>query len=92
MLRRGVVWRRAARRRRSYRHEVDEETQRRIRQPAQSDTAVVTCALCGTSADGEAAPPAWICSVENGRHQYFCEECARTHIRAIESRLDSAWW
>ncbi|MGW2087090.1 hypothetical protein [Streptomyces sp. NPDC001880] len=71
---------------------MDEETQRRIQQPAQSDAAVVACALCGTSAEGETAPPTWICSVENGRHQYFCEECARTHIRAIESRLDSAWW
>ncbi|GAA2416985.1 hypothetical protein GCM10010433_15090 [Streptomyces pulveraceus] len=71
---------------------MDEETQHRTRQPARSDAAIVACALCGTAADSEAAPPTWICSVENGRHQYLCEECARTHIRAIESRLDSAWW
>ncbi|GGV79279.1 hypothetical protein GCM10015535_15580 [Streptomyces gelaticus] len=70
---------------------MDEETHR-IQQPAQSDAAAVTCTLCGASADGETAPPTWICSVENGRQQYFCEACARTHIRAIESRLDSAWW
>ncbi|MER5361560.1 hypothetical protein [Streptomyces sp. NPDC002785] len=71
---------------------MDEETHHRIQQPVQRAAAVVVCALCGTSADSEGAPPTWICSVENGRHQYFCEECARTHIRAIESRLDSAWW
>ncbi|MFF2405634.1 hypothetical protein [Streptomyces sp. NPDC058092] len=71
---------------------MNEETHHRIQQPPQRDAAVVACALCGTSADSETAPPTWICSVENGRRQYFCEECARTHIRAIESRLDSAWW
>ncbi|AXE80057.1 MULTISPECIES: hypothetical protein [Streptomyces] len=71
---------------------MDEETHHRNQQPAHRDADVVVCALCGTSADSESAPPTWICSVENGRHQYFCEECARTHIRAIESRLDSAWW
>ncbi|MFF3391472.1 hypothetical protein ACFYW1_11165 [Streptomyces sp. NPDC002669] len=75
---------------------MDEEThhpiQQSARHPAGSDEAAVVCALCGTSADGESTPPTWICSVENGRRQYFCEQCARTHIRAIESRLDSAWW
>nr|WP_093897471.1 hypothetical protein [Streptomyces sp. Ncost-T10-10d] len=69
-----------------------DEAHHRIQQPAQRDADVVVCALCGTSADSESAPPTWICSVENRKHQYFCEECARTHIRAIESRLDSAWW
>ncbi|MGI5470758.1 hypothetical protein [Streptomyces sp. CA-132043] len=48
------------------------------------------CALCGAVADG--TPPTWTCSVENGTRRYFCETCARTHLRAIESRLDSAWW
>ncbi|MFF8715757.1 hypothetical protein ACF07T_30640 [Streptomyces sp. NPDC015184] len=75
---------------------MDEETHHPIQQPAQqsarSDEAAAVCALCGTSADSESAPPTWICSVENGRRQYFCDQCARTHIRAIESRLDSSWW
>ncbi|MGW2179447.1 hypothetical protein ACWCXX_15390 [Streptomyces sp. NPDC001732] len=71
---------------------MDEETQHPIQQSAQSDAAVAVCALCGTSADSETTPPTWICSVENGQRQYFCEQCARTHIRAIESRLDSTWW
>ncbi|MFF2325227.1 MULTISPECIES: hypothetical protein [unclassified Streptomyces] len=71
---------------------MDEETHHRISQPAQGDTSVVLCALCRTPADSENAPPTWICSVENGRRRYFCGGCARTHIRAIESRLDSARW
>ncbi|MET9916577.1 hypothetical protein ACFV1C_29970 [Streptomyces sp. NPDC059605] len=75
---------------------MDEETHHPIQQPAQqsarSDETTVVCALCGASADSGSTPPTWICSVENGRRQYFCDQCARTHIRAIESRLDSSWW
>ncbi|MFD4759923.1 hypothetical protein ACFWOJ_13840 [Streptomyces sp. NPDC058439] len=71
---------------------MNEETHHWIQQPPRRDAAVVECALCGTSAGSGTAPPTWLCSVENGSRQYFCEECARTHIRAIESRLDSAWW
>ncbi|MFF1924769.1 hypothetical protein ACFVW8_29900 [Streptomyces sp. NPDC058221] len=67
---------------------MDEETQR----PEAADTEGVVCALCGTGAEGGIAPPTWICSVENGSRRYFCDGCARTHIRAIEGRLDSAWW
>ncbi|MFE5244482.1 MULTISPECIES: hypothetical protein [unclassified Streptomyces] len=50
------------------------------------------CARCGTGAEGEDPPPTWLCSVENGRREYVCDNCAREHIRAIESRLDSSWW
>ncbi|MEU2548970.1 hypothetical protein ABZ618_26595 [Streptomyces roseolus] len=50
----------------------------------------VACARCGRTADP--LPITWTCSVENGRRQYFCEECARANIRAIEGRLDSSWW
>ncbi|MEV0601142.1 hypothetical protein AB0I82_17845 [Streptomyces sp. NPDC050315] len=48
------------------------------------------CDRCGAVADG--TPVTWTCSIENGARRYFCETCARTHLRAIESRLDSAWW
>lgn len=48
------------------------------------------CARCGAVAHG--TPATWTCSVENGTRHYFCHTCARTHLRAIESRLDSAWW
>ncbi|MCX5416490.1 hypothetical protein [Streptomyces sp. NBC_00059] len=52
----------------------------------------VTCARCGTGAEGADPPPTWLCSVENGRREYICDNCAPEHIRAIESRLDSSWW
>ncbi|MDF6064569.1 hypothetical protein H8R03_21795 [Streptomyces sp. JH010] len=52
----------------------------------------VTCARCGTTREPDAPPATWLCSVEDGGHRHVCEDCARTHIRAIESRLDSAWW
>ncbi|MEV5337710.1 hypothetical protein AB0K93_04385 [Streptomyces sp. NPDC052676] len=50
----------------------------------------VVCARCGTFADGP--QPTWTCSVENGVRQYFCDRCSRENLRAIEGRLDSAWW
>jgi transposase len=49
-----------------------------------------TCARCGTTHQG--LPLTWTCSVENGRRAYLCDHCAREHLRAIESRLDPAWW
>lgn len=51
---------------------------------------LLACARCGTEARGP--QPTWTCSVENGRRRYFCDSCSREHLRAIEGRLDSAWW
>ena len=54
-----------------------------------SDT--VTCDFCGTQApEGETLT--WTTSVENGRRRAFCDTCSRTHLRAMESKLDSEWW
>ncbi|MET7690586.1 hypothetical protein ABZT06_21885 [Streptomyces sp. NPDC005483] len=50
----------------------------------------LVCARCGTQAEG--SPPTWTCSVENGVRQYLCDTCSRENLRAIEGRLDSAWW
>ncbi|MCX5131005.1 hypothetical protein ACIRRT_19460 [Streptomyces sp. NPDC102256] len=50
----------------------------------------IVCARCGTRADGPR--PTWTCSVENGTRHYFCDACSRSNLRAIEGRLDSAWW
>ncbi|MFD7461510.1 MULTISPECIES: hypothetical protein [unclassified Streptomyces] len=50
----------------------------------------LVCARCGTPANGP--QPTWTCSVENGVRQYFCDTCSRRNLRAIEGRLDSAWW
>ncbi|MER5934331.1 hypothetical protein [Streptomyces sp. NPDC002054] len=59
--------------------------------PRDPEARTVVCARCGTrSPDG--APLTWTCSMENGVRQYFCHDCARANIRAIEGRLDSSWW
>ncbi|MFJ1801903.1 hypothetical protein [Streptomyces sp. NPDC088180] len=67
---------------------MDEETH----PPGQPAEHGVVCARCGTAAEGDTAPATWLCSVEDERRLLFCEGCARLHIRAIESRLDSLWW
>lgn len=50
----------------------------------------MVCARCGARAEGP--QPTWTCSVENGVRQYICDTCSRENLRAIEGRLDSAWW
>ncbi|MGP4051472.1 hypothetical protein [Streptomyces sp. 2A115] len=50
----------------------------------------IVCARCGVTS--ESPPLTWTCSVENGARRYFCGNCARANLRAIEGRLDSAWW
>ncbi|WP_189553008.1 hypothetical protein [Streptomyces lavendofoliae] len=58
--------------------------------PTQPGARSVVCSRCGATADG--LPVTWTCSVENGGRLYFCDDCVRAHLRAIESRLDSSWW
>lgn len=58
--------------------------------PQPADPENLVCSRCGAVA--EDTPPTWTCSVENGTRRYFCDSCARDNIRAIEGRLDSAWW
>ncbi|ARF75097.1 hypothetical protein ACIOD0_32555 [Kitasatospora albolonga] len=71
---------------------MDEETHPPDRPAEPPAAGPVVCARCGTAAEGGTAPLTWLSSVEDGRHLHFCETCARLHIRAIESRLDSLWW
>ena len=52
---------------------------------------LVTCDFCGTSAVREQTLT-WTVAVENGRRRTFCDACSRTHLRAMESKLDSEWW
>ncbi|WP_371645146.1 hypothetical protein [Streptomyces mirabilis] len=58
--------------------------------PDTAEVRHIVCARCGTPADGP--PLTWTCSMENGTRHYFCDNCARSNLRAIEGRLDSAWW
>ena len=52
---------------------------------------LVTCDFCGTQA-AEAETLTWTTGIERGRKQVFCDACSRTHLRAMESKLDSEWW
>jgi hypothetical protein len=56
---------------------------------AETGPTVVLCAGCDETTENSLN---WVCSVEGGERRYFCESCARAHIRAIEGRLDSPWW
>ncbi|MFH9615617.1 hypothetical protein ACH4MM_18195 [Streptomyces pratensis] len=67
---------------------MDDETHH----PAEPVADHVTCVRCGSTWASDVPPATWLCSVEDGGRQYVCEDCARDHIRAIESRLDSEWW
>ncbi|MET9906327.1 hypothetical protein ABZZ74_05840 [Streptomyces sp. NPDC006476] len=57
---------------------------------APAEPQPLVCARCGRRAEGP--QPTWTFSVENGKHQYFCDACSRENLRAIEGRLDSDWW
>ncbi|WEH35743.1 hypothetical protein PZB75_21705 [Streptomyces sp. AM 4-1-1] len=67
---------------------MDEETD----QPDRPDTDGVVCARCGAAPDAGTPPATWVCSMENGDRRYLCDACGRAHLRAIEGRLDPAWW
>ncbi|MCT2591879.1 hypothetical protein LHJ74_18575 [Streptomyces sp. N2-109] len=56
----------------------------------ENESGETVCTRCGAVAEG--IPVTWVCSVEKGGRCYFCEECSRTYIRAIEGRIDPVWW
>jgi hypothetical protein len=56
----------------------------------------VTCALCGATAPAGEVALTWTMSVEGAGAaavtRRYCPACSRENARAIESKLDSAWW
>ena len=54
--------------------------------------SLVTCDFCGRQESDGAATLSWTVSVENGRRRTYCDECSRTHLRAMEGKLDSEFW
>ena len=54
-------------------------------------STTVTCDSCGVQAE-EKDTLAWTTSVERGRTRSYCVACSRTHLRAIEGKLDREWW
>jgi hypothetical protein len=56
-----------------------------------SPTGSVSCSLCGSTAPE--APISWMMESDPRRGQvWVCDRCARENVRAIESKLDRAWW
>ncbi|MDQ2847279.1 MAG: hypothetical protein M3Y77_13225, partial [Actinomycetota bacterium] len=54
---------------------------------------IVSCASCGASAAGP--PLSWMLETDTDQRRgqlYYCDRCAREHLRAIESRLPQEWW
>ncbi len=53
---------------------------------------VITCSFCGTTVESDTAPITWTSAVGNGKQRWFCDDCSRRNLRAMESKLDSEWW
>ena len=58
-----------------------------------TDPTTPRCAICErTAPDDGSWRLTWVAGVERGRETWTCDRCARTHLRSIEAKLDSAWW
>ncbi len=57
------------------------------------EASAPVCATCGRAErDVDAARLTWSRSSERGRTVWTCDTCSREHLRAIEGKLDPAWW
>jgi hypothetical protein len=52
----------------------------------------VCCDRCGTASPEDDPPLTWSLSMEAGRVRRYCEPCTREHVRAMEGKLDAAYW
>ncbi len=53
---------------------------------------MTACAWCGAAAPEGRPPLTWTYSVESGQPRWYCDRCARDHLRAIEGKLDSEYF
>jgi hypothetical protein len=56
---------------------------------------MATCGSCGRLSDpaDDPLPLGWMADLdERGRRSSVCPACTRRHARAIEGKLDQAWW
>jgi hypothetical protein len=53
-----------------------------------------TCARCGATAPAPEGglPAGWSLGTSDRGVDRLCGDCTRTHVRAIEARLDEDWW
>ncbi|GAA1967056.1 hypothetical protein GCM10009817_03690 [Terrabacter lapilli] len=59
-----------------------------------SDEPLVCC-VCGAvppAAERGTALLTWSRGIDRGRTTWTCESCSRENVRAIEGKLDPAWW
>jgi hypothetical protein len=58
------------------------------------DAPTVCCSLCGRMAEPPSAqvPLGWMLERDGRAERAVCPPCAREHVRAIEGKLDQAWW
>ena len=59
--------------------------------PAPADESAAVCGVCGTSVQGP-APLTWSSSRGPRGTAWTCELCTRTHLRAMEAKLDEEHW
>ena len=52
-----------------------------------------TCSRCGRPRpDDQRAALTWVTEHDRRGVRWLCPDCARTHVRDIESKLDQDWW
>lgn len=64
-----------------------------MNQPGEAPPTCRGCGATGPDDDAAACVAGWVADRDGrGRPSRLCPACARTHVRAIEARLDDEWW
>ena len=51
----------------------------------------MSCGLCGLTVTGS-LPLTWSTETSANRMTLLCDRCTRENLRAIEAKLEQAWW
>ncbi|WP_199442571.1 hypothetical protein [Umezawaea beigongshangensis] len=52
----------------------------------------MTCFRCGRASTSESEVLTWVNERDGGRSRWLCPDCARAHVRDIESKLPDEHW